>query len=426
MMKMSNSKHLNLQCTKFGFLPILSCAPTFIISRLLQHTWFYWDRIRKKKLIWALMHTQLTIVVLVAFILVLLGAVIIVIQANQNYPAESLAESLTHLLFLTILPFFGIATLMTFTLLAVILPPAALASYLFSRRITQRLEGLAQSTSHLRDGDFDSRVTISGEDEIAQLQADFNAMANKLESTLEDLQTERDKVASLLDAQRQLTATVSHELRTPLATIQGYLEPTLEDWEGSPPETLQNDLRVVDQEIKRLERLINDLLSLSQAEMMTLTLNIQPIDTGNVIQRMVDTFSPLAWQRGRVEVVSHVGSRGQFAHADEGRLEQILANLLRNGIQHTPPGGIVVVDVSENDTHLVIEVRDTGEGIPEDEIAHIWERFYRGDNDNLKGKRGAGLGLALVKELTEAMGGSVSVESVLGEDSIFKILLPKA
>ena len=112
--------------------------------------------------------------------------------------------------------------------------------------------------------------------------------------------------------------------------------------------------------------------------------------------------------------------------ADERRLEQILANLLRNAICHTPPGGIVAAATRADSGSLVIEVRDTGEGIAPHDLAHIWERFYRGENNlALAGDSGgAGLGLALVKELTEAMGGSVAAESTPGQGSCFSVRLP--
>ena len=115
-----------------------------------------------------------------------------------------------------------------------------------------------------------------------------------------------------------------------------------------------------------------------------------------------------------------------LALADEGRLEQILTNLLRNGIRHTPPGGIVAVVVSPVDNWVQVEVRDTGEGIAPQDLPLIWGRFYRGSEGQPNLESGAGLGLALVKELTESMGGTVAVESTLGEGSVFKVRLPKA
>jgi signal transduction histidine kinase len=139
---------------------------------------------------------------------------------------------------------------------------------------------------------------------------------------------------------------------------------------------------------------------------------------------MVDTFAPLAWQSHKVEVIAQIGPDVPETRLDEGRLEQILANLLRNGIRHTPPGGIVAVAVSNQNDWVQIEVRDTGEGIASEILPHIWTRFFRGKGAHVDSKAGTGLGLALVKELTEAMGGTVAVESTVGEGSVFTVRFP--
>jgi signal transduction histidine kinase len=286
----------------------------------------------------------------------------------------------------------------------------------------RRLQALAQTANELQGGNYAARVEVSGEDEVAQLQSDFNVMAADLESALTEIQAERDKVASLLDAQRQLTASVSHELRTPLATIQGYLEPALENPTSVNAETLE----IIQQETLRLQRLIDDLFTLSQAEVEALKLHLQPVDVGVVAQRMAETHASLAWQRGRVEVVAQNEGDDLLAQVDEGRLEQIMTNLLRNAIRHTPPGGIVAVVVSQVGNWIWVEVRDTGEGIDPKDLPLIWGRFYRGSEGQPSPESGAGLGLALVKELTETMRGTVAVESTLGEGSMFTIRLPKA
>jgi signal transduction histidine kinase len=139
---------------------------------------------------------------------------------------------------------------------------------------------------------------------------------------------------------------------------------------------------------------------------------------------MVEAIAPLAWQSGRVEVVADVSKAVPTACVDVERLEQVLANLLRNGVRHTPPGGIVAAVMFAEANCVVIEVRDTGEGIAPDDLPHIWERFYRGQSSDARDS--AGLGLAIVKELTEAMGGSVSVESTVGQGSRFTVWLRRA
>ena len=138
---------------------------------------------------------------------------------------------------------------------------------------------------------------------------------------------------------------------------------------------------------------------------------------------MVDAMAPLAWQTGRVEVVSDIPAHLPPVLADPVRLDQVLANLLRNAIRHTPPGGLVAVRAFVDSNAVRFDVCDTGEGIPAEDLPHIWERFYRGANGRSRDSGGAGLGLALVKELTEAMGGSVSVESAPDQGACFTVRL---
>jgi len=244
-----------------------------------------------------------------------------------------------------------------------------------------------------------------------------------LARTLRDLQAERDKVAALLQSRRELVASVSHELRTPVATARATLESALGRPAEGMPEPLRHDLEVVEREILRLQRLIDDLFTLSQSDAGGLRIECQATSVGPVVQRMVDALAPLAWASGRVELVAELPADLPPARADEARLEQSLTNLVRNAIRHTPPGGIVAVGAWAERDRVVVEVRDTGEGIAPADLPHIWERYYQGEST--RGSGGAGLGLALVKELTEAMDGSVAVQSEVGHGSRFTVRLPR-
>jgi len=269
-------------------------------------------------------------------------------------------------------------------------------------------------------------VTVQGEDEVAQLQADFNAMAECLEQTLRDLEHERDAVSQLLVSRRQLVVSVSHELRTPVATVRATLESMLGRQQGALAPALRRDLQVMQGEIERLHRLIDDLFALSQVEAGQLALDLDSVDVSPLIRRIVDAMAPLAWEASRVQVVAEIPDALPSARIDPSRLEQVLANLVRNGTRHTPPGGIVAVMASIEGDWVRVDVRDTGEGIPPQDLPRIWERFFRGERARAEDQRGIGLGLALVKELTEAMGGSAAVESTLGQGSCFTIRLPMA
>jgi signal transduction histidine kinase len=203
--------------------------------------------------------------------------------------------------------------------------------------------------------------------------------------------------------------------------MRGYLESTLAGWKDAPPPTLRHDLEVMGREINQLQGLIDDLFTLSRAEVGRLTLRCIPTDVAPVIQHVVETTAPLAWQSGRVKIVAELPPSLPLALVDARRLEQILHNLIRNGIQYTPPGGIVALSTQSTASGVEIAVRDTGAGIPPERLPQIWERFYSADNAT---HNGAGLGLSVVKDLTEAMSGTVGVESTIGQGSCFRVCLP--
>jgi signal transduction histidine kinase len=396
---------------------LLSGIIGYVSFRVGAYLWLFWGRLRRKRLIWSFTHAILTTVVLVA--LFFAGLMTIAtwnsgsvrdLLVEQPSPLASFAAELLS----RILPLLTIMVVMTTMALVIVLPPAVVFSFFVARSLTRRLETLARATRTVRAGDYSARVNVSGEDEIAQLQTNFNTMVTDLDRSMRDLQAERDQVTALLNERRALIASVSHELRTPVSTARGYLETTLA--QADVPERLQHDLEIVDREIARLQTLIDDLFTLSRAEVKQLALHCQPIDLGSLIGRLIETTAPLAWQSGRVQVSAEVPADLPKALIDEGRFEQILRNLLYNAVRHTPPGGIVVTIGRAEADVVVIEVRDTGTGIAPDDLPHVWERFYRAGENG-----GAGLGLAIVKELTEAMDGSVSVESQLGVGSCFVV-----
>jgi signal transduction histidine kinase len=361
---------------------LLLTGAGYLVARVGVRLWRLWDRLRRRRMVLSLTHALLTLAVLLMACFVVLMAIGVVLSGGLG-PRQSESGGVIAVIadrvFLTFIPLVGIWGVMMVVALAVLLPPAAGFSYLVARRTTRRLETLATTARALREGDYAARVEVAGEDEMAQLQADFNAMAQDMESTLRDLQGERDTVAQLLQSRRELVVSVSHELRTPVATVRATLESTLNREEGALSSPLRHDLEVMEGEVLRLQRLIDDLFTLSQAEVEKLALDCHPVDVSPIVRRIVEAMAPLAWESGRVQVVADLPDELPLAWVDEARLQQVLANLLRNGIRHTPPGGIVAVMAVAEQDGVRIEVRDTGEGIPPQELSHIWERFYRGE-----------------------------------------------
>lgn len=405
---------VNFVLTRYSALWMLTIGIAYFLSRTGISLLIWWNRLRRRSLVWALTNAHLLVVVIGS------AAFSAFIVLTNVYFTHSLAPQI-----LPILVFLGILTVIA---VLVVLPPSALFSYIFARRTTRRLRALAAATNVVRAGDYSVRVPIEGADEVAQLQMNFNAMAVDMAAAVHDLEAERDTVSQLLAARRELVASVSHELRTPVSTLRGYLESASAHWteEDAPPSSLRRDLEIMERETRRLQTLIEDLFTLARAEVGKLDLRCVPADVGEEAQRIAETVAPLAWQSGRVEVVAEISPDLPLALVDCNRLNQVLQNLLHNGVRHTPPGGIVAISASADERRVILQVKDTGEGIAAGDLPHIWERFYRSDTTRLQSATGSGLGLALVKELTEAMGGSVAIESTLGQGSCFTVTFPRA
>jgi len=405
--------------SRYDIALLLAVAPivdygVFFICRVAMRVWLFWDQLRRTQLIWGLTHAHVVVLALGAGLLISLVDIYLVSRSNDLISVPTM-----------ILPATVLMVVVSVCALIAVIPPFALFSHIAMRHTVFRLKLLTAATSALRGGNYGVRVPIVGEDEVAQLQSDFNAMAIELQRAMRELQGERDTVAKLLQERRELIANVSHELRTPVATLRGYLETTLMHWDEISRTTLHHDLRVMEDETVRLQGLVEDLFILSRAEVGKLALHCVPTAIDPLIHRVVDATAPLVWRSSKIELVANVPTGLPLVIVDVKRMEQILQNLLHNGVRHTAPGGIVAVMVmTEADNIITIQVRDTGEGIAADDLPHIWQRFYQAKSSRMGG--GSGLGLSLVKEWVETMGGTVAVESVLGEGSCFTIRLPAA
>ncbi len=397
---------------------LVSGILAFVIMRGLLHVWQHWARLRRQHLIWALTHYHMLLLVLGMFVF----ATLITINLVMYYSSEGDPHTVFSMM-IGIIPVLIMIGFLTLFLVVIVLPPALTLSYFAARRTTRRLQRLTEGTARLRQGEYSTQIMVEGEDEVAALQTDFNAMAHDLERAMHDVQTERDNVARLLRNRRELVASVSHELRTPVATLRSYTESMISRWQGKLPDELVKDITVMEAETLRLQRLLDDLFALSRAEVGELTINCQPTALLTVIQRIAAAAAPGLWQASKVELVVDLPAELPLVRVDEMRFEQILHNLLRNAVHHTPPGGIVAITASAAAAQVEIAVKDTGEGIAPEHLPYIWDRFYRVNSSSRADHAGAGLGLALVKELAEAMGGSVSVTSTPHLGSIFAIHL---
>jgi len=227
-------------------------------------------------------------------------------------------------------------------------------------------------------------------------------------------------------SRRELIVNVSHELRTPIASIRGHVESLLmaENPAGSPPTDQHEYLEIVARETERLGALVDDLLALARAEAGELRLDLAPADVGGVAEEVWATLAPLAKRERQVTLVREIAPGLPPVWADRARLMQVLLNLVRNAITYTPAGGIISIRLMQSDAaHLALSVADTGIGIPAEDLPRVFERFYRTDASRARATGGFGLGLAIVRDLVQAMGGTVSVASREGEGSAFTVTL---
>jgi signal transduction histidine kinase len=281
------------------------------------------------------------------------------------------------------------------------------------------LNGLAYAWGHF------ARLMLGMSSTSLQLaEARAIAAQEQARATQEQARAERSE-----QSRRELIVNVSHELRTPIASIRGHVESLLmanEDQPANPAAEAdqQQYLEIVQRETERLSALVDDLLSLARAEAGELRLDILPVPADEIVEEIYQTMAPLARRERQVTLTRSIPPDLPLALADRQRLTQVLLNLVRNAITYTPAGGIVSISLERaNSAQLALTVADTGMGIPPEDLERVFERFYRTDASRARATGGFGLGLAIVRDLVNAMGGSITAESKVDEGSRFRLLL---
>ena len=267
------------------------------------------------------------------------------------------------------------------------------------RRLISAVSGI------IRTGRTDERVPVADrKDAINELTMLFNEML--------------DKIEGLVTGMRGALDNVSHDLRTPLTRLRGTAELAL----AAPADVDRYREALADcvEETDHVLVMLNTLMDISEAESGAMPLQREPVRLAGIVERAMDLYRDVADAKG-VALTAHA-AEDLVVSADRIRLEQVAANLIDNAIKYTPSGGQVAVDVAREGNAATIRVRDTGQGIPLDELPRIWDRLFRGDSS--RAERGLGLGLSLVKAVVEAHGGAVSVTSEPGRGSTFTVSLP--
>ncbi len=272
------------------------------------------------------------------------------------------------------------------------------------RRLSLPLGELIEAADRIAEGDYSRRVAEKGPREIRSLLHTFNHMAESLGTSTEQ--------------RRNFMADVTHELRTPLTVIQGNLEGMLD---GVYPAD-ESHLKAALEETQLLARLVEDLRTLALAEGGALQLRKEPVDLGVLIGEIAAAFQGQADAQG-VKLGVEAAPETSLFELDGERIRQVMYNLIANALRYTPAGGTVQVcftlQLDGAGSWAQIEVRDSGRGIPEQELAHVFERFYKGSDS-----RGMGLGLSIARTLVEAHGGKIDVTSRPGQGTVFTVRLP--
>jgi signal transduction histidine kinase len=280
-----------------------------------------------------------------------------------------------------------------------------------ARRIVKPVRALAAAAHRVAGGDLSQRIPVTSDDELGEMAAAFNAMAAELERQHE--------------LRHRAMADIAHELRTPLSVLQVQLESIEDDLTDPTPEViagLQGDLAY-------LSHLVEDLRVLTLADAGELHVETEPVEMGGLVRDVVERMQTAAQAQGIVldTCLPDAGLDEASLHVigDAQRLTQVLLNLLSNALQHTSPGGRVIVGVRQTEGEVHVTVQDTGEGISPDDLPHVFERFYRADRARSRDTGGSGLGLSIAKSLVEAQGGTITVESQVGQGSVFTVSLPR-
>ncbi|NTW98014.1 MAG: HAMP domain-containing protein, partial [Oscillochloris sp.] len=278
---------------------------------------------------------------------------------------------------------------------------------LLARLITQPLRELTAAARRIAAGEMGQQVAVRSRDELGELATQFNHMSADLDHAIQ--------------LRRQMTADIAHDLRTPLTVISGYLESLRDQVLKPTPErfaTLYDETQI-------LQGLVDDLHTLSLADAGELPLQRRPTEPGQILAHVAEAYGHAADQAG-ISLTTQVAEGLPAASVDYERLSRAMGNLVSNALRYTPAGGAIRLGASASGGRLLLSVADTGGGIPAEHLPNIFERFYRADSSRQQQTGGSGLGLAIVRSIIEAHGGSISVESKIGQGTSFTVSLPLA
>lgn len=307
-------------------------------------------------------------------------------------------------------------------LIAVILGAFLLSvggAYLLARAALSPVGAVVASARHITESELSERLPVTNpKDEIGRLAATINGLLSRLEAAFTRREEALVRQEEAIARQRRFVADASHELRTPLTTVEGYAE-MLEEWALRDQQTAHESVGAIQEESKRMRAMVESLLALAQGDEEA-PLEPEPQDLGAVAIDAVSTARAVAG--GKVTIEYLPSGHEIVANFDRTRIRQALSILLDNAIRYTPEGGEVKVKARKRDGWAELVVSDTGVGIPEEHLPLVFERFYRVEKARTRG--GAGLGLAIARQIAEAHGGDIEARSEPGRGSTFVLRIP--
>lgn len=271
----------------------------------------------------------------------------------------------------------------------------SIIAYIFAKKFSKPILEINSSSKKIAEGDFDTEVSVKSKDEIAMLAQTINHMARQLKQT--------DNI------KKEFIANISHELKTPISSIRAYGELLL-DCDIAEKKEKDKYAEIIVMNSKKLTSMVEDILELSELQSGNYVLDLSSFCLITLIKDIMDEVQVVAAEKG-VKIILETFNNNLFITAEKDKIHSVFCNVLQNAIRHSHLNGIVEIKITFTSPDIHISIIDNGEGIPEDKLPYIWERFYKADKSRKSGKSGAGLGMAIVKEIFELHHYSYGIES---------------
>lgn len=315
-------------------------------------------------------------------------------------------DDVLKLITMTPLIMVGIFLLMIITMIV-------LLSKLLTDGILKPLNELTRAAEHIANGDLDFEIQLKTEDELGLLCNEFDKMRQRLKYTL-------DKQARYERSRKQLIASISHDLKTPLTSIKGYIE-GLQDGIATDQETHDRYLEVIHTKAVQLNRLIDDLFTFSKLELNEFQIDLEYMNANALMDHATQHYS-VEYHDAPFEIRCITPFDSGILRVDEKRIMQVIDNIVDNASKFT--NSFIRISSSTGDDHYCIHIEDDGDGISPSDLPYIFDHFYKVDKSRNTARKGTGLGLAICKQLVEAHGGHIHVESTRGTGTHFKVCIP--